>query len=335
MILVTGATGILGSHILYGLASEGKPVRALYRDKRATEKTRKIFNFYVGEDDSFFSRIEWVQADINDFYSLGNALDGVSHVYHAAGMVSFNDRDKKKLKRVNTDGTANMVNACLEAGNVSLCHVSSIATLGEPEDEKTISEDIIWNRGHAASAYAISKHRGEMEVWRGINEGLNAVIVNPSVIIGPGMWTGPGKELFNTIQKGLKFYPRGSSGYVDVRDVARIMITLSENGIYGERFILNAGNMSNKDFINLLAENLGKKGPQIEISDFMARTAVIAEYIRAFITAGKPRITLLTLTIAAEELYYSNKKISEKLHIDFIPIEQSLQEAANLYFKYS
>src|SRR5512133_2213505 len=334
MILVTGATGILGSHLLYELTTMGRPVRALYRDERATEKTRKIFSFYLEESDSLFRRIEWVQADINDFYQLGSVLDGVSHVYHVAGLVSFNDRDKKRLKKINTDGTTNMVNACLEAGNVSLCHVSSIATLGEPEDEKFISEDIIWNRGHAASAYAISKHKGEMEVWRGINEGLNAVIVNPSVIIGPGMWMGPGKELFNTINKGLKFYPRGSSGYVDVRDVARIMIMLSEKGIYGERFILNAGNMSNKDFINLLAQNLGKKGPQIEISDFLAGAAVLAEHIRAFVTTGKPRITLRTLSSAAEELNYSNIKISEKLHIDFIPIEISLKEATNLYYKY-
>jgi nucleoside-diphosphate-sugar epimerase len=245
-------------------------------------------------------------------------------------MVSFNDKDRRKLNLVNIVGTAGIVNACLESG-AKLCHVSSIASLGELSINEQVDEKIIWNRGSSASAYAISKYKSEMEVWRGIHEGLEAVIINPSVIIGPGMWMGPGKYLFSAVKKRLNFYPPGSSGYVDVRDVARIMILLCESGIAGERFIVNAGHMTHCEFLNLLAEAFGKKGPEKLISPLMAQIAILGETFRAFVSGSSPRINRRTFSIASEDLQYSSKKITETLGVTFISIEESVKSAVQIF----
>ncbi len=233
MILVTGATGHLGSHVLYELTHANKFVRALYRDHGKINQVKRIFGYYRSDYPTLFNRIEWMQGDINDYNNLLSCMQDVDQVYHTAGLVSFNDNDRKNLNKINIAGTANIVNACLETGVNKLCHVSSIAALGELESNEPVGEDLIWNQGSSASAYAISKYKGEMEVWRGIYEGLNAVIVNPSVIIGPGMWMGPAGQLFNRILKGLNFFPAGSSGYVDVRDVATAMVKLAGSSHYG------------------------------------------------------------------------------------------------------
>jgi nucleoside-diphosphate-sugar epimerase len=170
-----------------------------------------------------------------------------------------------------------------------------------------------------------------MEVWRGIHEGLNAVIVNPSVIIGPGMWMGPGRQLFYAIQEGLKYYPLGSSGYVDVRDVARIMVSLSGKPVTGERFILNAGQMTHREFMQHLATAFGKQGPEIPVTPLLASAAVISESIRAFFSGSAPRINRRTFKIASENLSYSNNKIREALGFTFIPIEDSVKSSVQLF----
>ncbi|HLO59445.1 MAG TPA: NAD-dependent epimerase/dehydratase family protein [Bacteroidales bacterium] len=330
MDLVTGATGLLGSHVLYELVASGKPVRALFRDKTKIENTRQIFSFYTS-DHSLFNNIEWVEADICNYYAVLKSLHGISGVYHVAGRVTFDDRDKKKLNRINIDGTANIVNACQEYKNIRLCHVSSIATLGELEDGLPVDETVIWNKGEDASSYSISKYKGEMEVWRGINEGLDAFIVNPSVIIGPGMWLGPGKELFLRIKKGLKYYPHGSSGYVDVRDVARIMVILMDSDVTGERFILNSGNISHKDFMGILAAGLGSASPAKLVTPALARAALFYEGIRTLFTGKPSRINRQTFKIASSELTYSNAKITGKLGYTFCRIEDSLKDAVKFF----
>jgi nucleoside-diphosphate-sugar epimerase len=332
MYLVTGATGLLGSHVLYELATSGKPLRALYRDKTKIENTRQIFSFYTS-DNSIFNKIEWAEADICNYHSVLKSLQGISAVFHVAGEVTFNDRDKKILNRINTGGTANIVNACQEYENIRLCHVSSIATLGELEDGLPVDENVIWNKGKAASAYSLSKYKGEMEVWRGINEGLEAFIVNPSVIIGPGMWLGPGKELFLRMKKGLKFYPPGSSGYVDVRDVARIMVILMDSGVSGERFILTSGNISHKEFMGILAAGLGSAAPVKLITPVLANAVLLYEGIRSLFTCKPPRVNPQTFKIANSELTYSNAKITGKLGYTFRRIEDSLNDAVKVYKK--
>jgi len=323
----------LGSHVLYELAKANRCVRALYRDKNRIAFVKRIFSYYQPDYLELLNKIEWIQADINDYFTLTECMQDVNQVYHIAGLVSFNNKDRQQLNRINTAGTANVVNACLETGVGKLCHVSSIATLGELNGHEPVHEDVVWNQGSSASAYAISKFRGEMEVWRGIYEGLDAVIVNPSVIIGPGMWIGPGKQIFLSIQKGLKYYPSGSSGYVDVRDVARTMILLSDSHHTGERYILNAENIPHQKYINLLADAMGRSRPRYLVTPFLAKIAVIAESIRAILTGLPLRINLKTLEIASETLAYSNAKVCDALGIAFMPIEESVNISVQLFIK--
>jgi nucleoside-diphosphate-sugar epimerase len=331
MNLVTGATGQLGSHVVFELALAGKPVRALYRNIDKVENVRKIFEFYNKDAESLFHHIEWIKADINDYHALSECMVGIDMVFHTAGWVSFDEREKRKLFYINASGTTNVVNACLEAGNIRLLHVSSIATLGELSTNDPVDESILWNQGTSASAYSMSKYRGEMEVWRGIFEGLDAAIVNPSVIIGPAMHLGPAKQLFTSIRDGLKFYTVGSSGYVDVRDVARIMVLLSTASVSGERFIISCGNIQHRKILDLLSERLNKPLPKYRLTPFIARTAVILESFRSFFTNSSPRITMQTIHTAGENLKYSNLKIRNFLNVDFIPPEQSIRDAVDFY----
>ena len=189
MNLITGATGIVGAHVALQLLLQNKPVVAIKREGSDVSKTKKLFSYYTSEADVLFNKIKWINADLNDIYSLLDALDGIETVYHCAGFVSFNSKDNKQMHRVNSDGTANMVNACLEKNIKAFCHVSSIATLQNPDIKKNIDETVYWKSSPYASDYAISKYNGEREVWRGIEEGLNAVIVNPGIILSPGFWS--------------------------------------------------------------------------------------------------------------------------------------------------
>ncbi len=328
MNLVTGATGHLGSHVVLELARAGKAVRAIYRNKDKIDITRKLFAYYHC-DTSLFNQVEWVKADINDPYVMADVLKGVNIVFHTAGQVSFT-KNKKQLE-VNTNGTSNVVNACLEAAGIKLIHISSIATLGQVLSDIPLNESNLWNNDTSSSAYSISKYKGEMEVWRGIFEGLDAVILNPSVIIGPGMNFGPAAHLFDHVRKGQKFYTGGTSGYVDVRDVAKIMMMVSDNSITGERFIVSSGNFPHRHILNLLADGFGQPHPKYEVTPLIARIAVILEGIRSLITFSDARINRKALQIAGSRLQYSNDKITKWLSFDFMPPEHSVRDAVDFY----
>jgi len=254
MILITGATGLVGSHLAFELIRSGHAVRALRRPDSRFEMIKKVFSLYSDNPEELFSKIEWVDGDILDIFSLEDAMEGAEEVYHCAALVSFLPEDKKRLIRINTEGTANVVNAALEKKIRKLCHVSSIAALGRPEHQSDlIDENLVWKPSKHNSAYAISKYGAEREVWRGTAEGLDAVIVNPSIVLGlagPGMGS---SRIFNTVRDGLKFYPPGKNGFVDVRDVARAMILLMESDIRNERFILNAENLEYKKLLGMMA----------------------------------------------------------------------------------
>lgn len=333
MILVTGATGHLGAHVLYELARLNQPIKALYRDPDKINSVKRVFGYYQPEYQELFNRIQWVRADVTDYYAIVECLEGVEQVYHVAGHVSFQDKDRDLLYRVNAEGTANVVNACMETGVLKLCHVSSIAALGEADGQELVDESMIWNCGDSASAYAISKYKGEMEVWRGIYEGLNAVIINPSVIIGPGMWRGPSGQLLSAIHKGIKYYPSGSSGYVDVRDIAQVMVLLMQSSVSGERFIVTAENLTHKMYMNRVADTLGCPQPSVPISPALAKIGIFAEALRAALTGTTPRINKRTLDIANEKLAYSNAKISQALGFHFIPVEESLRFSIPIFLQ--
>jgi dihydroflavonol-4-reductase len=331
MIFVAGGTGYLGTHLLYNLVQLGKPVRALYRDRDRLEYFRKFKKFYPAVKDGMLDKIEWVKGDILDYYTLSECLAGVSIVYNVAGIVSFNKNDNRKLLEINAQGTANIVNACLEHQVSRLCHVSSIAALGDSPDEEPIDESRLWSKNTSPSPYSFSKFRGEMEVWRGINEGLQAVIVNPSIIVGPGMWYGSWESIFKQIQKGLNFYPAGSSGYVDVGDVTRAMISLAESEVCNERFILSAENLTHREVLDCLAEAMKKPLPSRPLGPFIIKIACHLEKMRSLFTGSQPRITRQSMKSSTAVTSYSNRKIVQALSFSFTPVRETLVSSVRLF----
>lgn len=333
MIFVTGGTGLAGSHLLYKLAAKGHHVRALKRASGAVSVTEKVFSFYCDDHKEIFSRIEWVEGDVRDIYSLLEAIEGAHTVYHCAAMVSFIPADADEMMKINIEGTANVVNACLEKKVKRFCHVSSVAALGDVPQDIQVNETFFWKGSAKDNHYAISKYGAEREAWRGAEEGLETVIVNPTVIIGPGNWDSSSCTIFREAGKGIPFYPGGSAGYVDARDVAEAMIRLAESEIKNERFIINAENISYRSFANMVHEALGKKKPFIPTGKFSLDFARRVEKIRSYITGNPP---VLTKTIAAalnRRASYSSEKIRKAVQLDFIPIQQSIRQTAELFLK--
>ena len=331
MIFVAGGTGYLGSHLLYNLVQLGKPIRALYRDKEKLDRFLKFRKFYPAVNDKLLDKIEWVKGDILDYYTLSEYLSGVTMVYNVTGIVSFHKEDKQKLLIINAQGTANIVNVCLEQQIGRLCHVSSISTLGDTQDREPIDESHLWSKSTSPSPYSYSKFRGEMEVWRGINEGLQAVIVNPSIIIGPGMWYGSWENIFKQIYNGLNYYPTGTSGYIDVRDVVKIMISLTESGVSGERFILSAENLAHQEVLDYLAEAMKKPNPSKPLTPLIIKIACHLEKIRSFFTGSQPRITPQSMKSSTAVTSYSNHKIVQALSCDFTPVKEAIASSIPVF----
>lgn len=286
MIFVTGSTGLVGSHLLFRLVKNGKSPIALKRPFSDLTKTKNVFSYYEKVPSDLFEKIKWVDGDILDGNLLIDQLKDIHEVYHCAAAVSFQSSDKNALTDTNVIGTTNIVNACLENKINKLVHVSSIGTLGRADASGIVTEETYWNNKRT-SAYSTSKYKAEMEVWRGIAEGLNAVIVNPSIILGPGNWQDGSSKLFTTVFNGLKFYTTGTNGFVDVRDVANIMIRLMESNINGERFILNSENISYKDLFEMMAAELKVKPPNLKANKILSEIAWRLLAVKTLLT-GKP-----------------------------------------------
>ena len=331
MILVTGGTGLLGSHLLYHLLQTEQRVKALYRNKEKFEQVKSVFAYYTKNHTELFEKVEWVKGDILDLPSLEIAFNNVSKVYHSAAIVSFDKRGEKLMNEVNIDGTANVVNLCLSNNIQKLCHVSSIATLSKPLDESEATEEDYWNPDAVNSGYGISKNGAEMEVWRGIEEGLNAVIVNPSIIIGPGFWNTSSGELFTTVNKGMKFYTNGGSGFVGVNDVARTMILLMDSGVVNERFVINSENISYKKVFSSIAQNINIQPPTIHAKKWMLSIAWKLDVVKSILFGAKQRLTKDSAKSAITTSKFSNKKIIETLDFSFEPIDKVIKEVSEKY----
>jgi len=314
MILVTGATGFLGSELVLQLTEQGKKIRALKRGESAVPA--------ILADNLL---IEWFIADINDLASLEDAFEDINQVYHCAALVSFDPKDKTELLKVNIEGTSNVANLCAEL-NVRLLHVSSVAALGEPKKNQQITEDDYWEYDPKVHSYAISKYEGEMEVWRSIAEGLDAVIVNPSVMIGQNSGFKGSGAIFKLVKDGLSYYTGGATGIVAVEDVAKSMIALMDSDVSGERFTITAENYHYKQFFSEIAQGFGVKAPNKEAKPWMLGIAWRAAKIASLFT-GKP--AALTSDAARSSLnvsLYSNDKIKKITGITFKPLHQSIRE---------
>ncbi|MEI6765693.1 MAG: NAD-dependent epimerase/dehydratase family protein [Bacteroidota bacterium] len=325
MVFVTGGTGFVGSHLLFNLVSQGRAVRALKRSQSDTSRTKRIFSYYSDDYETLFSKIEWVEGDLLDIYSLDEAMKGISRVFHCAGVVSFSKTDNALMSKTNADGTANLVNAALENNIEKLCHVSSIAAIGSGEPGETIDEDTLWRTSRKNSGYAKSKYYSEQEIWRGAAEGLNTVVVNPSVIIGPGSSESLIEGLLDRMPNGFNFYTLGVNGFVDVRDVVTTMITLMDGDFHDERYIVSSENVSYRDILNYITDTLGMKRPRARAGRFLTELAWTTEKLRTMITGRKPGFTKETARISQNLVTFSNKKITNATGIQFIPVSESVK----------
>lgn len=332
MILVTGGTGLLGSHLLFEIVRSGKQVRALKRKSSDTGMIKKIFSYYSGDPESLAAKVEWFDADLLDFGSLEEALAGIDEIYHAGALVSFYPEDHKDMMKVNIEGTANLVNLSLENKINKFCFVSSVSTLGSADNNGLTDEETFWAPSGKNSIYAVSKYGAEREVWRGMEEGLNAVVVNPSVILGPGFWN-DNSGLFRLVWNGLKFYTKGINGFVDVKDVVKAMILLMEIGLFNERFIVSSENVSYRQLFNLIAINLGKPQPAINIPPVLSHIAWRAEAVRSFFTGSKPELSKEMATTAIQQYTFSNEKIRKVSGFEFIPVEESIRQTCGFFKK--
>lgn len=332
MILVSGGTGLLGGHLLYALLQKGKKVRALYRSKKRLDVARQILGYYPNGA-SLFDCIEWVPCDLLDLPQLEAAMQGVSEVYHCAAMVSFRQSDRDELIKINVEGTANIANLSLALGVSKFCHVSSIASFGRPLRDKMVDERCEWDPEATHSDYALSKYLGEKEVWRNMEEGLNAVIVNPSTIIGSGNWASGSSALFGKVWSGLSFYTDGENGFVDVRDVVDCMIRLMEKERFGEQYIVVGHNRPFRDILNHMAHALKKRPPKYRAGQWLSQLALGLETLRCALTGAAPVLTKNSVRIAQDKQRYSNKKVEETIQMNFRPIELSIEEAASDFLK--
>jgi nucleoside-diphosphate-sugar epimerase len=331
MNLVIGGTGLVGSHLIFELLSREEKVKVLVRSNSSKNQILQTFRYYSNNAQQLFDRLEWAEGNIVDYASVFNALEGITHVYHCAAMVSFSPKDKDLLLRNNIEGTANVVNACLKKKGIKLCFVSSIAALGHSEDSEEVTEAHSWKPAIKRSLYSVSKFKSEMEVWRGIEEGLDAVIVNPSVILGPGNWSNSSSAFFPLIYKGLKFYTSGSTGFVDVRDVVKIMVQLMNSSVRNDRFLLSAKNTSFKELFYLISKALNVPPPKYKASPLLLNIASKLDGLKSLITSSQRKISDDTVSAAVSKNAYSNKKVRELLEFEFMPVEKTVMDCAGFY----
>ena len=330
MILVTGGTGLVGGNLIWHLLKDNDRIIAIHRRTSNLEALRFIFSFYTSTPDDFLERIDWIIADVLDENSISEAMQNISIVYHCAAIVSF-VTNSEIISDINVTGTRNVVRAAI-ANNISkLCFVSSIAACGSHGIDGPVDEETGWKDSSNRSLYSRSKYYSEQEVWKGIKEGLNAVIVNPGIILGvSGNLTGS-SELFLHVQKGLMFYTKGGSGYVDVQDVVKAMILLTKSDISGERFILVGENCSNRNVLNWMADGFGTRRPMICIGKTVLWMVGCLLELTGKVFHFRPVIDRETAFAISNREYYSNNKIKEAIGIDFKPMKQSIHAISRFY----
>ncbi|PID92753.1 MAG: hypothetical protein CSA96_01735 [Bacteroidetes bacterium] len=329
--VVSGASGFLGSHLLHALLSEGRPVRALKRSSADLTGVKQVFDYYG--DSALFEQIEWRDCNLLDPFDLREALAGGKRAFHCAGMVSFERAQRKPMLHFNLNSTINMLDAAFNNGFEHFLHVSSSSAIGSSPDDIPANESMIWSREKDSSAYGHSKFMSEMEVWRAIEEGLPAAIVNPTVILGPGFWTkGGSSSIFHRVAGGLRYATPGTTGFVGVKDVVSAMIWLSAQGLTGERFIVNAANASYKEVFEQIASALGMDRPFRSVS---ARQLSILAGLDAFLSLfGLPRhITREQARSAFTTSRFSGEKLSKALGRPLQDLESVIRETALYYRK--
>ena len=333
MVLVTGGTGLVGSHLLYFLLKENDSVRAIHRKSSNLQSVKEVFSYYTSSSEELFNKIDWVEADITEVPSLSEAFKGITKVYHAAAYINFSPKNYHKLKKVNIEGTANVVNLCLLHKVEKLCYVSSIATLGETENDELISENTEWDPEAKNSLYSITKYGAEMEVWRGTQEGLNAVIVNPGIILGSGHWNSGSNIFLKNISKGIPFYTSGGIGIVDVRDVVRSMMLLMQSDRINDRFLLVSKSIFYEELFTLLANLLGKNPPKKKAPKWALLGFSKLDWISSKLIRTKRRLNDSTVHSLYKISFYDASKIEANIDFSYTPYSETLKRVAENYLK--
>ena len=331
MILVTGATGILGRVIVLELLKQGKKVRATKRKSSNINDVKHSFQFYTENPEEFFNKIEWIDVDFDDIDSLKTALINVEEVYHCAAKVSFHPDDRKEMYHSNIVGTRNLLFACENSSVKKFCFVSSVAVLDGIDENGKVTEDSNFNPKLHHSKYAKSKHFSEMEVWRASAEGLKTVIINPGVIIGSGNWQSSSGEIFGTFEK-FPYAMSGSSNYVDVRDVANIAIALMERNIFGERFLIISENKKLVEVANLIRQKLGKSQAKV-LPKWILNVGYVFNLLLGWLIPPLRLLNRINIQAVTSHHLLSNNKIKERLDYQFIPITESIDFHLKNYIK--
>ena len=321
--LVIGGTGLVGSHLLWLLTQEG-PVIATGRSEKNRQRVAQLFSYYSHENGPrFFKNIHWLALDVLDVEAVTAAVQGMKQVYHCAALVSFHRIDFYTCIKVNREGTANVVNACLNVPNIRLCYVSSTAALGI-NPSGSITESCLWKASDKNSGYSISKFGAEKEVWRGMEEWLDAVIINPCTVIGAGAWGVGSMELFSVAEKGLLFYPNGSNATVDARDVAKSMVFLMASGIQHERFLCTGTNKDFKSLFTSIAEALGKRGPRFYAPKSLAIPIAYLLETLALFRKKRRGMTIESAQAAYSTRIYDSSKLKALVNAPFYSLEDSI-----------
>ncbi len=329
MILVTGGTGLVGAHLLLHLVEQGENVHAIYRTRTSIDKTKNLFSLY--HKSHFFEKIEWIEADILDITSLEIAFRNIEFVYHCAALISFDPKDEDAIRKTNIEGTANIVNFCLAFGIKKMLFVSSIAALGDPNAVETvISETTEWNPEKPHSDYAISKYGAEMEVWRGQQEGLSVIIVNPGIILGPGFPEQGSGALFSAVAKGLSFYTLGTTGFIAVTDVIEASVQLMNSDVKNERFTLIENNYTFQEILNCIADSMQMKHPQWHATPFLMNVFWRMDWFLSTFFFQKRKLSRSSAKASYSKSNYDNSKIKAVLNIEFKSVKDYIKTITTL-----
>ncbi len=332
MILVTGGTGLVGAHLLRALLDQGRSdIRAVYRSDSSLDNTRKIFSYKWERPEEYMGRIDWVKADLFDVVDLDEVMKGVNTVYHCAAIVSFQPSDKQLMLEGNPKMTRLLVDAALHAKVNSFIHVSSVAALGRAQAGEVTHENTEWKDSPNNSIYAQSKYAAELEIWRGIEEGLTAGLVNPSIILGPGNWKSGSSKFFHTFFNGFKFYTEGQTGFVDVEDVVSAMLKVEEKKEYGKRFLIVSENVPYKTLFDWITSAYGKPAPSILPPKWVMNLLWRVEWLRSKLTHSTPLVTKETAQSARAKTTFSNERSKEVLGLEYTPIQEVVKKYAELY----
>ena len=335
MILVTGGTGLVGSHLLLELVRSGEKVRAIHRKNSDFQAVRRVFSYYIPKDeiDFLFDQIEWKEADLNDIPALTEAFTEVKTVYHCAALISFDPSDEKSLRKINIEGTANIVNLCIVFNIDKLCYLSSIAAMDISLGEKFISENFTWHPEKYHSEYAISKHGAEIEVWRASQEGVPVIVLNPGVILGPGFWDSGSGQLFKKINEGLNYYFPKTTGFVGVQDVVKAAIKVMLSNIQNEQYIVVAENLSFKEVLDLVAESIQKPAPKKPLKSWMVFIGWMYQSVAGFLFGTERLITREDTKLLFQQSFYKNEKLKSEFDFDYTPIREVIFKTGEQFRK--